>query len=1648
MSDGCGPDIVKYFIVEPGGSGSATLTGVTGNFSVCSGTTFLNTISGCTDNVNFNNNIFYNNGEVLFDSTLTACTGIYTSNIYGCSPITVQDDLILNSGLTFNTITNNNILDRVLVVNSGGTVEYRDVSSIAPEAKLQNTYFVSSLSGDNSTALVGDINKPWKTITGARDALLTDALSGQTLIYVYPGIYDEEEIQYENGNMYLSPGVLIKPPRRFHSLDIIGVNTGTKTFTVNGNWATYITVGSQFKMIGSTGNDGIYTVFSVSDVAATTEIITVEPIPDATVDGYITSNRYIIPLGIAPTYAPLSSSATTFNLFGEGEIYIDKTIDDDWANGFISANNDSQLYCDINKATIVKGIICGLGGDSNVIFKGNVLSVTEDGYAMSPRGSSNSVFDFQKIISSGTTWTYRINGFNGTTVLNAGTLQNYGGGGLYDAPISISYMSGGRATINCPEIIAGDSAKYGVVTTFNSGGRFEVNGNIIAGTGVQGVSISRDTGCETIINGNITTYDSYAYINDNILGGSSSNSKTYINGDIIVTNGTANAIRHNSQTLRLNGEILNVDPSGTGTTYNGINIANSGNLIIDNLKIKTDNESITASAPRTVNIENALYIDKPLHSNITTTGLYNFTGTTNVGDLVIYNTPTNDNSLTQILGRNSTTGAIEYVDVNSIITGATSQDTFVTGFTFNNSTYDLTIKQNEGQPDLVSNLAVLASDVYVLSGVYNPSTGIVTYTNSTGGTFQVSGFTTGMTDSYTTDAYISGTEIRFDNNIQGINFYSVDLLPLLSGKTDNTTFNSYTAITQMQLDTKVDSANNVGGANEFFKDKSGTTLNFRTLSGGSNTTVSTVGDVVKVDVTIPADTNTFVTGFTYNDSNTFTISRNDGVDLSASINTMTGLTVNGSVSATTYFGDGSNLTGISTDDNFVTGGTFSTGTLTLERQNGIVTVTGFTNDIDTFSTGGTVTQAATSGSSEVIVQITGNDGFTPYNITGLTDTFVSDFSFSSNTFTITQNDGSTFDSNLNTIELGNILSAVTFNIATSGTISATTFNGGTFNGTFIGDGSGLTGITDNDTFVTGFTYNNANTLTIERNDGINLSTSINTMTGLTVNGTLSATTYYGDGSNLTGIGGTFTGNTSATCITDLWVTNISGCSPVTIGTEAIFNQDVSGATSYWTTPNTGGGGPGSMTPAITITQQGSSQNYSGPAIKLHNTVNNENAYLFYQDGGSGADNGNAFNFISDGGFNFEASGDFGTGGTGFFKIAKGQSSFIIDDNGSAPRTDIKIHNANGGTAYARLNLGATNDYWYFEADDITTPMHIGWDDGVTEKNVFIFTTDSGTIDTPLFITSGASTNQDLLTVSGRTRTINFQMISGATDGYILTSDADGNGIWLPNIFVTGTTFASNQSITSRNDGTEIFKLSGGTNVTLSNPSSNQIKIDVTDTNTTITGFTYDDANTFTISDSDGSNYSASINTMTGLTINGDLNVNGESVFSGNSTDVVQIYGSGSTSPIFRIQGSSGELFSVTDSLVGELFAVNDISGIPILQVYSDNRIILGDNLAPSLYTTAKVTASSGSSTSIYSVPVSAYTGAWFEYTANDGTNLRAGNIASIFTASDVNHNETTTTDIGNTNDLIMDVSVSGGNATLTASATTSNWEIKTIIRSI
>jgi hypothetical protein len=57
-----------------------------------------------------------------------------------------------------------------------------------------------------------------------------------------------------------------------------------------------------------------------------------------------------------------------------------------------------------------------------------------------------------------------------------------------------------------------------------------------------------------------------------------------------------------------------------------------------------------------------------------------------------------------------------------------------------------------------------------------------------------------------------------------------------------------TEIREIGWDRVKDGVNN-GGANEVFSGKSGTDLYFRTISGGTNTTVTTIGDIIKIDST-------------------------------------------------------------------------------------------------------------------------------------------------------------------------------------------------------------------------------------------------------------------------------------------------------------------------------------------------------------------------------------------------------------------------------------------------------------------------------------------------------------------------------------------------------------------------------------------------------------------------------------------------------------------------------------------------------------------------------------------------------------------------------------------------------------------------------
>lgn len=87
-------------------------------------------------------------------------------------------------------------------------------------------------------------------------------------------------------------------------------------------------------------------------------------------------------------------------------------------------------------------------------------------------------------------------------------------------------------------------------------------------------------------------------------------------------------------------------------------------------------------------------------------------------------------------------------------------------------------------------------------------------------------------------------------------------------------------------------------------------------------------------------------------------------------------------------------------------------------------------------------------------------------------------------------------------------------------------------------------------------------------------------------------------------------------------------------------------------------------------------------------------------------------------------------------------------------------------------------------------------------------------------------------------------------------------------------------------------------------------------------------------------------------ITGSLNI------SGNVSPAFYMYRSGST--VLDVQGSQGQLFSIADSLSGSLMSVNDISGLPILEVFSSDTVVMGTYGSPGLTVTGSVVRATGS----------------------------------------------------------------------------------------
>ena len=392
-----------------------------------------------------------------------------------------------------------------------------------------------------------------------------------------------------------------------------------------------------------------------------------------------------------------------------------------------------------------------------------------------------------------------------------------------------------------------------------------------------------------------------------------------------------------------------------------------------------------------------------------------------------------------------TTNGFTLADISSI----SGVDTYTTGFTYSNNT--ATIKRNLGQPDL--SIIINAMTGLTVNGTLSATTanlGTINATSigSTAGTITTLGSTT---------ATLGTANITSAANIVSLGASAGTINTLGSTNANITTLNA-TGSTILTLSAGTLNLGNIGSYN------GSANVSGQFLSGTTN-------GFVLVPISAMTSLDTFTTGFTYS-NNTATIKRNQGLaDLSISINTMTGLTVSGTLNASA-----GTITTLGS-----TTATIGTGNITTANINSLGATAG------TITTLGSTT--ATLGTGNITTANINNLGSTAGTITTLASTTATLGTANATTLNAT---GSTILTlSAGTLNLGNIASYNGLTNVTGKYLS------GTASGFVLADVSGITGI---DTYVTGFTYSpTTNTINLAQNQGQAAKTiTISTVSGLTV----------------------------------------------------------------------------------------------------------------------------------------------------------------------------------------------------------------------------------------------------------------------------------------------------------------------------------------------------------------------------------------------------------------------------------------------------------------------------------------------------------------------------------------------------------------------
>jgi hypothetical protein len=975
--------INQTFIIEP-----LSMTGGSPTLSACTAL-YTNAIQSCSGDTSIylSNGVITFNGNIYTNNSITAST-INASTFYSGGTNLLN---IINSGQisggTFNNLndtltlykgdgSNINITGFTDYYTSGatliGTTVYFDRTdtlsayTLDISSALQDTFITGATFNNNQLIITNNngviINTVIDTFSGLtiNGVLSATTISGGTLYgdgSNLTGISTQDTV-VTGGTFNPTTGIATYRNNTGGTFTVTGFSNTTLLSATTISATTYLGLPTDIRVTGGTYSNGTTTfrnntggTFSVTGLttklnwyAENTALPSVAPVATGARSIALGDNAQALAqdMFVYGNQAGLgATNAINSNFIGDRAGY--QAINTQYSNfigalaGF-AANNASQSN--------FMGQSAGFG--ATLAYFSNFLG-TSAGYLATNANDSNFIGNtagYEATNANDSNFIGNSAGFQATNANNANFFGRLAGNGASSASNSnfMGQNAGDQATNASNANFFGQNAGLQATNTNNSH-FIGVNAGSMASNAPFAIFMGQNAG-QNATNANRAQF----------IGQQTGNGATNANSGNFIGNGAgfgatnaafSNFIGGTAGNSASGASYCNFIGYKAGQSYTNQNVG-SNNIIIGT------NITLPSGATNSINIGGVLYgINTNSNPNGNPTTAVATSGRISIGTIVptkrlhIFGESANDSGLRlERLTSTSPTSTGRPIGVDLSGNVITVVDLAVTGGTFNQSTRIATFTNNTGGTFTVGGF----TDVFVTGGTH--SAGVSTFRNNTGGTFSVTGFSTTFTggtvtgptqftngltaNTFSATTYLGlPTDIRltggtyapstgiatYTNNTGGTFNVSGFFRPTDDIYTSGMTFNS------SNYDLTIFGSNGVN-----YTQNLGTLASDMNVTGGTynNTTgiatfTNNSGGTFNVSGFLTGFTDTRVTGGTFN-NNLLTLTRSDGGTINTIINNFSGLTVNGALSATTYLGLPLDIT--------VTGGTWQPGLFTYTNNTG------------------------------------------------------------------------------------------------------------------------------------------------------------------------------------------------------------------------------------------------------------------------------------------------------------------------------------------------------------------------------------------------------------------------------------------------------------------------------------------------------------------------------------------------------------------------------------------------------------------------------------------------------------------------------------------------------------------------------------------